>query len=99
MVREYQETANFMYGAHNGDELKRMAASQLPCFPPQKFFVKRALVLSETDYHFFVHDDFRNPPYALKALRQGPDPGLQRTQRLREVRALRLKVRAAMSAL
>ena len=70
MVKEYQETANFMYGAHNGDELKRMAASQLPCFPPQKFFVKRALVLSETDYHFFVHDDFRNPPYALKALRQ-----------------------------
>lgn len=36
---------------------------------------------------------------ALKALRQGPDPGLQRTQRLREVRALRLKARAAMSAL
>lgn len=70
MVKEYQETANFMYGAHNGDELKRMAASQLPCFPPQKFFVKRALVLSEADYHFFVHDDFRNPPYALKALRQ-----------------------------
>ena len=70
MVKEYQETANFMYGAHNGDELKKMATSQPPFFPPQKFFVKRALVLSETDYHFFVHDDFRNPPYALKALRQ-----------------------------
>ena len=70
MVKEYQETANFIYGAHNGDELQKMVASQLPFFPPQKFFVKRALVLSETDYHFFVHDDFRNPPYALKALRQ-----------------------------
>ena len=63
MVKEYQETANFMYGAHNGDELKRMAASQLPCFPPQKFFVKRALVLSETDYHFFVERDLSRVNY------------------------------------
>lgn len=32
MVKEYQETANFMYGAHNGDELKKMATSQPPFF-------------------------------------------------------------------
>lgn len=64
MVKKYQETAQFVYGARDVTELQNLS---LFMGEPQKFIVRKALVLSDTDYQNFVNDDFREPPVVIRA--------------------------------
>lgn len=63
MVKKYQETAQFVYGARDVTELRNLS---LFMGEPQKFIVRQALVLSDTDYQNFINDDFRKPPVAIR---------------------------------
>ena len=47
MVKKYQETAQFVYRARDVTELRNLS---LFMGEPQKFIVRQALVLSDTDY-------------------------------------------------
>lgn len=64
MVKKYQETARFVYGALDVTELQQLS---LFMGTPQKFIVRQALVFSDADYQNFVNDDFRKPPVVIRA--------------------------------
>lgn len=64
MVKNYQETACFVYGALDVTELRNLS---LFLNTPQKFSVQQALVLCDADYQAFVNGDFRKPPTVIRA--------------------------------
>lgn len=72
MVKQYQETANFVFGVRNIKELQDMAEMASALSPPQKFCVQRALVLTAEEYRFYTEKDFREPFFGIQ--QQGPCP-------------------------
>ena len=72
MVKQYQETANFLFGVKDIKELQDMAERASTLSPPQKFCVQRALVLTAGEFRFYTENDFREPFFGIQ--QQGPCP-------------------------
>lgn len=79
MVKQYQETANFLFGVRDIKELQDMAEIASALSSPHKFCVQRALVLTAEEYRFYTEKDFREPFFGIR--QQGPCPAFDaRTQ-------------------
>lgn len=72
MVKQYQETANFLFGVKDIKELQDMAEMASALSSPHKFCVQRALVLTAEEYRFYTEKDFREPFFGIQ--QQGPCP-------------------------
>lgn len=72
MVKQYQETANFLFGVRDIKELQNMAEMASAMSSPQKFCVQRALVLTAGEYRFYTEKDFHEPFFGIH--QQGPCP-------------------------
>lgn len=79
MVKQYQETANFLFGVRDIKELQDMAEIASALSSPHKFCVQRALVLTAEEYRFYTEKDFREPFFGIR--QQEPCPAFDaRTQ-------------------
>ena len=72
MVKQYQETAHFLFGVRDIKELQNMAEMASVMSSPQKFCVQRALVLTVEEYRFYTEKSFREPFFGIH--QQGPCP-------------------------